>query len=69
MSYSDLRFKSTSVIKDKPFTNDQQTSYVRVDILLPCGKHVRDPFISLRGEVLTHNIVSVQKVIGHVSMY
>ena len=29
--------------------------YVRVGILLPCGKHLFDRIISLRGEVWAHN--------------
>jgi hypothetical protein len=54
--------------------------YVRVCILLTCGKHLRDHIISLRGEVCAHRanfslplllrcLHQDSKVSGHVFVY
>ena len=40
--------------------------YVRVDILLTCGKHVHDGIISLRGEVWAHTTSLIQPLLIEV---
>jgi len=36
------------------YNNVVPRSYVRIGVLLTCRKHLRDPIISLRGEVWEH---------------